>query len=117
WAGWRTRHVAVSANENVTSQMRGHQSKLLFSDNSRAPGMMKNGISMATRIVARPIRYFVQYHDCGGIGRERQNVFTPFCKSPITAPTPIKMASTKPPAHHIGGKNFVISSKFVWASP
>src|SRR5438552_18539922 len=89
WAGCRTTQVAVSANEKVTFQTSGHQSRLPPSSRARDPGMMKNGISMAMRIVARPIKYLVQYHDCGGIGRERQKVLTPPCKSPITAPTPI----------------------------
>ena len=41
---------------------------------------------MAIRIVARPIPYFVQYQARGEIGRDRQNIFTPGCKSPMTAP-------------------------------
>src|SRR5581483_1184997 len=116
-AGWRTRQVAVSANENVAFQTSGHQNSDLSPDTERASGVRKKGISIAIRIVARPSRYFVQYQDCGGIGLERQNVLTPPCKSPITAPTPIRMASTKPPAHNTGGRAPVTSSQFVLGLP
>src|SRR5262245_2055782 len=104
WAGWRTRQVAVNAKEKVTFHTSGHQRRLLPSDRARAPGVMRNGISMAMRIVARPIRYLVQYQDCAGMARERQKVLTPPCRSPMTAPTPIRIANTNPPVHRTGGK-------------
>src|SRR5947208_2763540 len=71
----------------------------------------KHGSSTAKKIVNSPTTYLVQYHAAGEIGRERQKVFTPVCTSPTTAPTPIKIASTKPPTASTGARDLFVNSK------